>query len=434
MIITLSSTNLIDPALGNSKAISKYVIPNVLCQHADAAAALAMDRFYALNSSDYKLADLKTLESRLEANIDGLYISDEEGWLHYEKHLANDDYGEIFVISVLAIKLKNNKHFDLAFELAEDDEALLNAIADAFIWLPYNEVASYLDLLYQTKKIEKQFVAITAYAGHSEVVESHLLDALNSTNIMLYRRAIFAVAELGNKKLLALIKPAMSHEDESIRFAATWTLTRFGNADAMEKLKTFLSHPLYGERAIQFVVMQKDFDNTVALLRELYKDEKTKRLSIFGMGLLGNPKSISSLIKVMEDEDLARVAGEAFSFITGIDLDYENLDRDAPEGFESGPNDNPKDENVDMDPDEDLPWPNPELIQQWWRENQTSFDFNKKYILGKEISLQQLKNVLVHGTQKQRTFAALCIAVHQQDQPIFNVYSPAKRQLKLLGV
>ena len=421
-----------DPKTTDILPVVLNVIPNVLSQHADAAAALAMDRFYALNSSDYNLDDLKTLESRLEANIDGLYIAGEEGWPHYEKHLAEGEYGEIFVISVLAIKLHNNKLFQLAFEMAGDDEELLNAIADAFIWLPYNEVSSYIDLLYNIKKPEKQFVAIAASAGHRQLNHNHLADALTSSNIMVLTRAILAIAEVGDKTLAPKLKECLVHEEDSIQFAAYWTMTRFGYAKAMNRLTLFLVNPLFAERVIFFEVMQKDTTKTVSLLRELFKKDETKRLSIFGMGLLGIPAGIDSLIKVMHDDDLARVAGEAFSFITGVDIEYEDLDMDAPEDFEGGPNDNPKDENVDMDRDEDLPWPNPELIAEWWQQNKNRFHPQKKYILGKEMSLGQFEQVLIHGTQIQREFAALSIAVHKQNEPIFNTKSPAKRQMQLL--
>jgi hypothetical protein len=38
------------------------------------------------------------------------------------------------------------------------------------------------------------------------------------------------------------------------------------------------------------------------------------------------------------------------------------LEGKKPEGFEAGPTENPEDENVKMDPDDNLPWPDPALI------------------------------------------------------------------------
>lgn len=434
MTTDVKKTNPTDTLATRAQPAILTVIPNVLCQHADSAAALAQDRFYALRSSNYDLTDLVNLESRFEANIDGLIISGEEGWSHYEKHLEAGDYGEVFVISVLAIKLHDNKHFQLAFEMAGDDEELLNAIADAFVWLPYNEVSSYLDVLYKIKKPEKQFVAIAASAGHRVMNKHNLIDALSSKNNLLHCRAVLAIAELGLKELIPKLKENTHHEDENIRFFTFWTLTRFGYAKSMEQLTRFLANPIYGEQAIQFEMMQKDVNKAISILRQLYKNKSTKRLAIYGTGLLGNPASIPMLIEVMKIPELARVAGEAFTFITGVDIEYNDLDQDAPEDFESGPNDYPADENVDMDPDEDLPWPNPELIAKWWQENRHTYQESKKYLLGKEVSLAQYQAILIHGTQKQRAFAAIAIAVYQKDQAIFNVCLPAKRQRYLLGI
>ena len=44
-----------------------------------------------------------------------------------------------------------------------------------------------------------------------------------------------------------------------------------------------------------------------------------------------------------------------------------------PGGFEAGPTENPEDENVEMDPEENLPWPDQDLIKKWWIARQGNF-------------------------------------------------------------
>ena len=78
-------------------------------------------------------------------------------------------------------------------------------------------------------------------------------------------------------------------------------------------------------------------------------------------------RSFRFLIDQMKVPKLARVAGESFSLITGANIAYEDLDGEKPEGFEAGPTENPEDENVAMDSDLNLPWPDPALIQKWWK-------------------------------------------------------------------
>jgi uncharacterized protein (TIGR02270 family) len=128
------------------------------------------------------------------------------------------------------------------------------------------------------------------------------------------------------------------------------------------------------------------------------------------------------------------VAGESFPMITGVDLAYEDLEGERPEGFEAGPTEEPEDEDVEMDPDEDLPWPEPELIKKWWSENKSNFRNGTRYLCGKPISEQQCQHVLRHGYQRQRSAAAIELVMMKPDQPLFEVRAPGFRQQKLLAL
>jgi hypothetical protein len=68
---------------------------------------------------------------------------------------------------------------------------------------------------------------------------------------------------------------------------------------------------------------------------------------------------------------LAQLAVETVTFITGIDLAYQDLDRKLPEAIQAGPHRRPKDENVEMDPDDNLPWLERTLVQKWRDKNRS---------------------------------------------------------------
>ena len=76
---------------------------------------------------------------------------------------------------------------------------------------------------------------------------------------------------------------------------------------------------------------------------------------MIGAGAIGDPAFIPWVIEQMTTPALARVAGESFTMITGVDIAYEDLEGERPDGFESGPTEDPEDENVEMDPDENFP-------------------------------------------------------------------------------
>ncbi len=105
------------------------------------------------------------------------------------------------------------------------------------------------------------------------------------------------------------------------------------------------------------------------LLQRLAASDAQVRLVIEGSGIVGDPAYVPWLIKQMADDNLARLAGEAFTLITGADLALLDFEGDRPERMESGPNDKPDDPNVEMDADEGLPWPDPAKVQTWWDAN-----------------------------------------------------------------
>jgi uncharacterized protein (TIGR02270 family) len=76
-------------------------------------------------------------------------------------------------------------------------------------------------------------------------------------------------------------------------------------------------------------------------------------------------------------------------------------------GIKAGPIGHPEDDDVAMDPDEDLPWADPALMAQWWAQHQQDFIPDNRYLLGKPVSEKQCNVVLRTGFQRQRKVAAL---------------------------
>lgn len=130
--------------------------------------------------------------------------------------------------------------------------------------------------------------------------------------------------------------------------------------------------------------------------------------------------------------EVSRVAGEAFSMITGIDLANDDLEGEWPAGFAAGPTENSQEDDVAMDLDEDLPWPAPDLIKIWWEKNSNYFQVGTRYLVGKPISVAHCQQVLKTGLQRQRRAAALELAILQADAPLFNTSAPGFRQQQLL--
>jgi uncharacterized protein (TIGR02270 family) len=134
----------------------------------------------------------------------------------------------------------------------------------------------------------------------------------------------------------------------------------------------------------------------------------------------------------MGDLPVARLAGEAFSLITGTDLRESALDRPAP-SLESRPNDDPESPHVDLDEDDGVPWPDGDKVAQWWDRNARRFQEGTRYFMGQPVTRAHCIGVLKNGYQRQRILAAHHLCLLEPGTPLFNTSSPAWRQRRLLA-
>src|SRR6185503_83156 len=101
--------------------------------------------------------------------------------------------------------------------------------------------------------------------------------------------------------------------------------------------------------AVHVLLRRLDLSAAKVWQKQLARQPNHLRLAVQAVGIIGDPESIPWLIEQMKVLPLARVAGEAFTSITGAGLAFRDLERKPPEDFQSGPTDDPKDENVEMD-------------------------------------------------------------------------------------
>jgi uncharacterized protein (TIGR02270 family) len=161
-------------------------------------------------------------------------------------------------------------------------------------------------------------------------------------------------------------------------------------------------------------------------------DAPTRTL-IRAAAVAGDSRYIPWLLGQMSNLQLARIAGEAFSTITGADLAWLDLDRKPPEEVEFGPNDDPEDANVAMDEDEGLPWPDPVRVQAWWAGNAHRFQPGVRYFMGAPPTWEHCMQVLKDGYQRQRMAAAEYLCLLRPGTMLFNCEAPAWRQQRWLA-
>lgn len=409
------------------------VIPHILEQHAEEAAFLWLQRDAAVYQPHYDLEDLAELDERVEAHLDGLRLAGEAGWEVAKEALSWEEPGEVFCAAMLAFESVNKQRIETVLEVGLGQAELFRGLISALGWMPFNQGNLLADLL-EAPQAERRRLGIATCAVH-RMNPGHYLDhAIVDKDISLRTRALRAVGELGRSDLLPQLRLQFQLDNEAARFWAAWSAALLGDRQhALEILKSFSLQPSpFQMRALQVLLRSLEVESSSNWLNVIGQNREWLRMVIIGIGIVGDPTPVAWLIQQMENPEMARVAGESFTFITGAALDDEDLEGDEPANFKAGPTENPEDEEVELDPDEDLPWPNPALVSAWWKQHQGRYRPKTRYLLGQPVTIKHCQQVLVTGLQRQRVAAALELALRQPGTPLFETRALGQRQQQWL--
>lgn len=419
------------------------VIKHIIDQHAEEAAFLWLLRNNAITAPHYDLEDLYDLDQRVEAHIDGLRIAKDYGWKVCKENLNFDEAGELFVASVLALESQHTNKLETIYEKITANPELQQGFIAALNWVEPHYLTGKVSGLLASQSSFWQQLGIAACAVQRVDPAEHLLQAIQSRkqsdhNNELCYRALKAAGELGRVDLINELLNTLSSNDPALRFWAAWAALLCGDRQqAVNYLKQEISkghknkHFTANDALIVFHVLATD--DSRELLR-LLKEQKKNRLLIQAVGLTGESHYIPWLIEQMGIAAWARVAGESFTLITGVDLAYDDLETDMPKKFATGPSEDPNDEDIALDEDEDLPWPDQERISQWWSIHNVNYQPTTRYFMGNPSTKANSESILKIGKQRQRYIAAIELALIEPHSVLFETCAVARKQKQALGL
>ena len=414
---------------------AQSVIPYIIDQHAEEAAFLWLLRHNAVYAPHYNLNDLAKLDNRVEAHIDGLRIAGDYGWEACCNDLEFKGTGEVFAAGFLALEGSDVDRINKVYEVVEEIPDTFTGLVSAFGWVEPHYLQGKVSGLLVSKNPLWRRVGIAACAIHRVDPGKHLDQAILDSDTQLKIRAMRAAAELGRVDLKQGLLEQVNDIDEAVGFWAAWSAVMLGaRGNPLTLLQTkIIEGSEFSVQAMSAAFRVLDLNTVKEQMKGLVQNEERFRDAIIGAGISGDPSYIPWLIKQMETPKLAKIAGESYSFITGVDIAYEDLDGDLPKDFAAGPTENPEDEDVAMDADEDLPCPDPMLIEQWWKQRQNNFTPGVRYLLGNLVNENQCQTVLRAGKQRQRQAAALELTLMQPARPLFETRAIGKRQQQWLS-
>ena len=409
------------------------VLRSVVAQHAEEAARLAETRTTVVSAPHVRLEALRRFDDRLLAQIDGVRTAGAEGLSSATAIVAESPFGAAFLISAVAVSAGSSHALEEMVRRAGESAPVRRGVAAGLCWSDPAHLRGVVAPLLRSPERAERWIGLSVCASHG--VDPGLTSFLRDPDPRVRMRAVRAASQLGAVASVSDVRAALAQSDDSERVVALHSLILLGDTGAIAHLTDRAvpgAEPAPMQAARRAAVQAMTAPSCRDYLHRLKNAGVSGRALAELCGVSGDPSYCVWLIEQMSLPPLARIAGEAFSAMTGVDL-RTGMHAERPENFESGPNDDPDDPNVDMDPDDGLPWPDVKKVEAWWQANAGRFQKGTRYFMGQPVTKEHCLHVLETGYQRQRILAAQYLCLLEPGTPLFNTAAPAWRQQRLLA-
>ncbi|MGC4061925.1 MAG: TIGR02270 family protein [Aquabacterium sp.] len=436
----------------------------VVQQHAEECVTLRHVRAVLLRAPHVQLHRLRRLDDRIAAHMDGLMGAGEAGLALLTESLDTPSSGNVFALAVCALQSRDaaslTRLVTLAATLPEAERGLLSALG----WVSSEDLQGTVRALLGSKVPIHRAWALAACAMHRVDPGAVLAQAVQDADAGVRARAWRVAGQLGRRDLADAARLAVSQhassahdehatvvlgaggvraDDQADKRAAAWALTLWGMGQNELVRQALIAAPsaspdqAWPEQdahrlATMAAPMDWGRDQVRALAAKAEASMPAKRRMMRMAAWVGDVQVVPWLIHHMADDNWARLAGEAFSLITGADLAALSLERKPPEGLAPGPNDDPEDHDVAMDEDDSLPWPDQARVKAWWQAQAARFTVGQRYFAGEPPSAGHAIHVLKTAGQRQRIMAAEYLCLLNPGSMMLPVAAPAWRQSRWL--
>lgn len=426
-------------------AVGRPVIAAIVQQHAEEAVFLRELRTRLVRAPHVGLLQLGRLDERIEAHLDGLRVAGGDGIARLLALLDGAGAGAVFALAVRALETRDGALLGRLLAVVpalDDDEAGWRGLASALGWVPATALQGMVPRLLTSAEPHARAAGLAACRLHRVDPGDALARAMGDPAARVRCEALRCAAATGRTDMLGAVKAAVADGDAETVFEAAWSAVLLGERGAAWQVLAHAaqhSPPAQAERALMLAMASARPREASELARRLSAAAQgtqaaphASRRMIDALAMLGDARFVPWLVDRMGDPTLARRAGQAWCWITGADLAADDLEaRDAPDRPPQ-PSEEPQDEDVAVDEDEDLPWPDPARVAAWWSRHASSLPTGERLFAGAPVGRDGASRALTVRTQRMRAYAALQLAVLRPGEPLFAVAAPAPRQRRWL--
>ncbi|HOL37332.1 MAG TPA: TIGR02270 family protein [Rubrivivax sp.] len=442
------------PSAAPAAAAPGRAVWPVVRQHVEDAAHLRQVRRVLVRAPHVALHRLARHDERIAAHVDGMVVNAAAARRLVLEALASPSPGGAFAAATLALLTDDDALLADLRALAATLPQVFDGLASALGWVGPARLRGTVRDLLASGMPALQRLGITACALHRVDPGPALLAAAHSDDAPLRAAALRCAGVLGRSDLLPMATASLhcasgvdAPEARDVTLGAALAACRFGQGalalTALERLSHVEGWP--GLQALSLALSSAPAAAAAELARAWGAAARGEpsalaaRRAIQSVALLGQVEHLPWLIGQMADPALARLAGEAFSWITGIDLAASDLETPTqpPQTGSAEPADCDGTTAVDLAlaEDDSLPWPDAARIARWWGGNRERFAAGAaaRFMGHAPHDAHALRRTLHSGGQRQRHHAAWLLGLQQPGTPLFAVCAPAPRQRALLA-
>jgi uncharacterized protein (TIGR02270 family) len=386
-------------------------------EHLDEAAFLWEQWESALDAPNYALSDVIVgPEERLLAHLDGLVLG---GAKVAEKllvpALGDDDAGKVAAAAWALLQGEDADHFEVVFDAltkAEKRETRA-ALGRAFELSSRADLVARLTPLFSASAPGVQAVIVNVVVARQGSVSTltPMETLLSTRNPELLAAAMRALRQAPNPEHARLVEPALASAYVAIREAAVEAGMMLGMRAAWQACNKLVARNASGSKlAMALLALGGEAADLNSVVKKL--GVKTmQRDALWALGFAGTAEAVEAILGVVDDEELARLAGETFTTITGAPIfgalaKVGQTDNTSPPELEDDDAPLPV-----VKPEDGLPVPNGERLRAWWEKAKGGFTRGARYLYGQLATPEALRLALEQGPTWRRRVWSLEVAV-----------------------
>ena len=409
------------------------MIPRIIEQYAEEAAIVWLRRDYAATQPHIVRDDLAEIDRRLDAIADGLVLAERGGWDACWDELQRGDDVELYAPVRWMVTRHDLARWESLRPIARHTPIVERTIAAAVAATTWDDAEPWVAQWCSGDCLERCLAAAVARM-YQQPEAVPWRDWLDDDAPQVRRAAIAAIGTLGldayRQTLMTRLMDDRETELESAVSLARWevdepvreVVSRRLRDDEREKRNWTGEEDQW---LAEWYLSAIPHDDACCVVRR-WREEAVVPLFLLGCRVVADAQFLEDVIPWLDHPEWARPAGEVVTHITGLRFSAPPLEGEPPADWEGGPNDDPDDDDVALDPYDNLPWPNRAAVTD--AVSQPQLPVGQPLILGRSCDAETLHDVWARGQQRERRHASIRLALRQPNRPYAMVTDPTARQ------